>query len=237
MVTNKRELDDGHTQRTDGDKKPKTGSEVEDAESIENIEGFSVLSSKVEHSLRWLKLESIMYRTPDGKDRQWESAARTGQKKDKSSVDAVACIPILKLPSGEKKLVLVKQFRPPIGRFALEFPAGLVDAGESYSAAALRELKEETGYEGVAVGESSILCNSPGMTSESIVAVLVEIDGSRAVNQNPKQKLEESEQGLQVLLANLKGLSGFLKSLPTDEVLIYSGLYTFAAALDVAHLL
>lgn len=44
-----------------------------------------------------------------------------------------------------KKFLLVKQFRPAIEKFTLEFPGGLVDKGEKPIRAAKRELKEETG--------------------------------------------------------------------------------------------
>lgn len=44
----------------------------------------------------------------------------------------------------EKFVVVVLQFRPPLGQLSLEFPAGLIDEGESAEVAALRELAEET---------------------------------------------------------------------------------------------
>ena len=43
-----------------------------------------------------------------------------------------------------------KQFHPPIGKVCIEVPAGLIDAGETPEECAVRELKEETGYVGVA---------------------------------------------------------------------------------------
>lgn len=48
---------------------------------------------------------------------------------------------------GEKKdrVVLIRQFRYPLGGYVYELPAGLVDPGENYHTAAIRELKEETG--------------------------------------------------------------------------------------------
>lgn len=42
--------------------------------------------------------------------------------------------------------VLVEQYRHSVGTVSLEFPAGVIDPGESADAAARRELREETGY-------------------------------------------------------------------------------------------
>ncbi len=48
---------------------------------------------------------------------------------------------------GEKKdkIVLIRQYRYPLDGFIYEFPAGLVEPGEDYRKAAIREMKEETG--------------------------------------------------------------------------------------------
>ena len=50
---------------------------------------------------------------------------------------------------GEKKyrVVLVRQYRYPINGFVYEMPAGLVEKGEDYHEAAVRELHEETGLD------------------------------------------------------------------------------------------
>lgn len=42
--------------------------------------------------------------------------------------------------------LLVRQYRPPIERYTLEIPAGMIEAGETPQDAARRELHEETGY-------------------------------------------------------------------------------------------
>ncbi len=57
------------------------------------------------------------------------------------------------------ELLLQKQFRPPVNKVCIEVPAGLVDAGETAEQAAVRELKEETGYIGVVSEISPIMFN------------------------------------------------------------------------------
>jgi len=76
---------------------------------------------------------------------------------------------------GEGQLLLVEQYRVPLGRPCLELPAGLVgdeSAGESVAEAARRELEEETGYLAAVVEERGDYFSSPGMTSESFTLVL-----------------------------------------------------------------
>jgi len=46
----------------------------------------------------------------------------------------------------DRKLILVRQFRPSLNRYTLELPAGFIDEGETPEFAASRELMEETGY-------------------------------------------------------------------------------------------
>jgi 8-oxo-dGTP pyrophosphatase MutT (NUDIX family) len=86
-------------------------------------------------------------------------------------------------------IVLVKQFRFAAGKYILEFPAGLIDPGESVGLAAERELLEETGYQGKCVKISPPLCTSPGITDEIIYIADLEISGDRG-----EQSLDDSEE-------------------------------------------
>ena len=55
---------------------------------------------------------------------------------------AVAIVPVL----ADGRLVVVRQYRYPLGRVLVEFPAGKLDPGEDELATAQRELAEEAGY-------------------------------------------------------------------------------------------
>ena len=71
------------------------------------------------------------------------------------------------------KLLLVEQFRPPVGKSVIELPAGLAgdEAGheqEDLAAAARRELLEETGYEAAAMEWVAEGVPSAGITDEII---------------------------------------------------------------------
>ena len=90
----------------------------------------------------------------------WEYCERVNQT---SAVMVFACTP-------EGKVLLVEEFRPPIGMQSLCFPAGLSGDGgpESDASAAQRELLEETGYEASEMRYLFTGPSSPGLTSETL---------------------------------------------------------------------
>ncbi|WP_206238225.1 NUDIX hydrolase [Novosphingobium terrae] len=76
------------------------------------------------------------------------------------------------LPIDGDEVILVEQFRVPLGRPCLELPAGLVgdtldNPDEDPTEAANRELEEETGYRAARMEVVGEFWSSPGMVSES----------------------------------------------------------------------
>lgn len=67
-------------------------------------------------------------------------------------------------------VLLVEQYRVPLGRNCIELPAGLIgddDEGEAVGTAAARELEEETGWRAAQLEDCGEFWSSPGMVSES----------------------------------------------------------------------
>jgi ADP-ribose pyrophosphatase len=78
---------------------------------------------------------------------------------------AVLIIPFLQ----ENKIVLLKQFRPVIGKYLYELPAGTLKPKESLLSCARRELIEETGYSASRVKRIGSIYPVPGYSTEEII--------------------------------------------------------------------
>lgn len=76
---------------------------------------------------------------------------------------AAAVVPVL----GDK-VVLVRQYRYPVGKVTLEIPAGKLDARESPRACILRELEEETGYRAGRLRRSLRFWPAPAFSNETL---------------------------------------------------------------------
>lgn len=77
---------------------------------------------------------------------------------------SVAIVPV---KSG-RTIVLIKQFRAPVGRWVVEVPAGRIELGEPPENAVVRELREEIGYEPKYIKKLVSIYLSPGYSDEVI---------------------------------------------------------------------
>ena len=97
------------------------------------------------------------------------------------------------------KVVLIRQYRYPLGGYCYEFPAGLVEPGEDMFFAATREMFEETGL--TFVPKEGGACSRPffttiGMTDESCGTVYGYCSGE------PTNTNQEASEDIQVIIAD-----------------------------------
>jgi ADP-ribose pyrophosphatase len=104
----------------------------------------------------------------------WEgrfiTAKREGKWEYVSRSRGIKAAVILAIDAGH--VLLVEQYRVPLGKYCIELPAGLVgdhdhNSDEEMSVAAIRELEEETGYRAETMEDCGEFYSSPGMVSES----------------------------------------------------------------------
>jgi ADP-ribose pyrophosphatase len=102
-------------------------------------------------------------------------AKRLGKWEYVSRTRGVSAAVILAVDEGH--VILVEQYRVPIGARCLELPAGLVgdeEESEEAAAAAIRELEEETGYCAGRMTDLGRFHASPGMSSEGFTLLRAE---------------------------------------------------------------
>lgn len=142
----------------------------------------------------------------DGAHFPYYMASRTGNAEDLKAVthqnrpDGVVVYATF-----ENRVVLVKQYRYPIGGYVYEFPAGLVEPGEDVAGAACREVFEETGLHLTVKHTAPAYFTTIGMTDESCATVFGTCTGT------PTVRNEEATEDIQVVLADRQEATRILK--------------------------
>ena len=95
-----------------------------------------IVDKKVLTEGKFLRFVLASYVDSSGVTREWELFERINCN------GIVAIVPV----TDEGNVLLIRQFRPPVNGYVIEFPAGLNDKGDTLAEAARRELREETGY-------------------------------------------------------------------------------------------
>jgi ADP-ribose pyrophosphatase len=145
-----------------------------------------ITDSTIVNKIKFITLFAISYLDQKGNDKHWNMVSRGEQPKcitgDNQRPDAAIIVPYHRQI---QKLVVIREFRVPVGDYQYGFPAGLIDPGEDLAAAAGRELHEETGLDLVKVYRySPTIFSSAGITDESIAMVFVEVEGTPSIHQN-----------------------------------------------------
>ncbi len=108
-----------------------------------------------------------------------------------------------------------------------------MDAGETPEQAAVRELREETGYVGVVTETSPTMYNDPGFCNTNLRMVHVTVDMTRPENQNPTPQLEDDEF-IEVFTHPLKDLWALCQKLEAEGVAIDARVGTLAEGVLLA---
>ena len=169
---------------------------------------------------RFLSLYKMDAVTRGGRHFDYYMASRTGDSArlkavtGKNSADGVVIFAV----DGQDRVVLIRQYRYPIGGYVYELPAGLVEPGEDPRQAAVRELFEETGLTLTPVEDHG--CGRPfytsvGMTDESCATVFGRCEGT------PTSCHQEDSEEIQVILADRAEAARILRKEPLAIMCAY----------------
>lgn len=125
-----------------------------------------------------------------------------------SAAEGVVIYPILR--DDPEKIVMIRQYRYPLGDYLYELPAGLIDAGETPDIAAIREMKEETGLDFEVYADGDAAYRRPffmgaGFTDESCNAVFGYASGTIS-----RDDMEDTES-IQVLIVDKREAQRILR--------------------------
>jgi 8-oxo-dGTP pyrophosphatase MutT (NUDIX family) len=103
-----------------------------------------------------------------------KSSPRTGQEHDFYVLESVDWVNVIAV-TPESQLVMVEQYRHGSNAVELEIPGGMMDRQESDPVAtAVRELREETGYEGENPRRLGRIWSNPAILNNRTFTVLIE---------------------------------------------------------------
>ena len=161
---------------------------------------------------RFLNLYHINAIDREGNDFDYYFASRNDESHIKIRTGALEPEGIVIYAATEEespRLVLIRQYRYPVGDYIYELPAGLIDAGETAGEAAGREMKEETGLDFTEYTGGRPFYRRPffmgqGFTDETSAAVFGTVTGA------PSGAYMEASEDIEVLFADRKKVEEIL---------------------------
>lgn len=166
---------------------------------------------KKESDFKHLNLYSLSYTDRNRTEKNWVFASRTERPAALNPGDIVPdAVVIVPWHTTLRRLVVIREFRVPLGRYQYGFPAGLVDKGERIVRAAERELREETGLVlDRVIKTSPAVFTSSGMSDESVSMVYAECSGEASLEWN------EASEDIEVVLLDQAGARKILEDTET----------------------
>jgi 8-oxo-dGTP pyrophosphatase MutT (NUDIX family) len=147
----------------------------------------------------------------------------SGQTHDYFRLDAPEWVNVIAL-TDHNELVLVRQERHGLEQFTLELPAGLVEPGEDPAVAALRELREETGFAGARAEPLGFVHPNPAIQGNRCHIFLV-----RGIQPAGEQKLDPREE-IEVRVVPFAEAREMVRRGEMTHSLVLSALYLYELA-------
>ena len=168
---------------------------------------MKIIDSTVVSKSRFVTMVAVTYEDRRGHRKQWHMVSREAPPKCMTGrfdrPDAAIIVPYHRELD---KLVVIKEFRVPLGGYQYAFPAGLLDPDEDLAAAAGRELLEETGLDLVRICRySPPVFSSPGITDEAVAMVFAEVAGA------PDTRRNEASEDIEVFLLDKHAVRDLLQ--------------------------
>ncbi len=138
----------------------------------------------------WIKKYILTYCLPDGRELKYDVVSRKELDEYRSEIETLGTVApqvdavCIVGHTAEDEFLLIREFRFPMNRMCVAFPAGLRERGEEIIECAARELREETGFDLARSADGSPVraraCVQPGFSSlgmgdESIAMVFAEV--------------------------------------------------------------
>ncbi|VBB41468.1 Hydrolase, NUDIX family [uncultured Desulfatiglans sp.] len=170
---------------------------------------WEVLSSILDRSYRVFSIRTDRARSP-----------RTGKAHDFFVLESSAWVNIIPLTSNGE-VVLIRQYRHGIRDVTLEIPGGLVEAGDTPETAALRELREETGYHAGKAFELGTVHPNPAIQNNICYTYLAN-DVIPAGQQE-----QDDKEDIQVLLKPIEEVPALIRQGAITHALVLAAFYRY----------
>lgn len=155
----------------------------------ENVSTMKLNEIKLVNKGKKLKRYDLCYTNKIGKEKIYEIVSRNYIKNINDLGGNIVGVTIVAFSEDKEQMLLLKEFRPAVNKYVVNFVSGLIDENEEIEDTIIRELFEETGITKDRIKIDRILkssYSSIGMTDEkiSLAYVTIKMDGLVLTNEN-----------------------------------------------------
>lgn len=117
------------------------------------LRAWTTIAQAIDYETPWFKIRRRHMQTPAGREADYY--IHEGN-------DGVICVCV---DMANKTVLIEQQYRPPIGKISVDYPAGRVEADDANVEAAIRrELQEEVGFEVKSIRKLAAVDKDPGFS-------------------------------------------------------------------------